>query len=97
MATIEFLFSMIWGPSIPNIELFRKFPFLISFKSLSWTEIIGKSNKILQSNGSGVFVLSSCSIFLITFELFLFKVPISILLIEETTAFVPIDLAKSTI
>ena len=97
MATIEFLFSIICGPSDPNNELFRKFPFLISFKRSSFTEIIGISNKILQSNGSGIFVLSNCSMFLITFALFLFKVPISILLIEDTTPFVPIDLAKSTI
>ena len=69
----------------------------MSFKTESSTEIVGISNKILQSNGSGVIDLSNCSMFLITFALFLFKVPISILLIEDTTAFVPIDLAKSTI
>ena len=97
MATIEFLFSIICGTSVPNNELFRKFPFLMSFKTESSTEIVGISNKILQSNGSGVIDLFNCSMFLITFALFLFKVPISILLIEDTTAFVPIDLAKSTI
>ena len=97
MATIEFLFSIICGTSFPNNELFRKFPFLMSFKTESSTEIVGISNKILQSNGSGIIDLSYCSMFLITFALFLFKVPISILLIEDTTAFVPIDLAKSTI
>ena len=35
MATIEFLFSIICGTSVPNNELFRKFPFLMSFKTES--------------------------------------------------------------